>query len=104
VFEENIRRVNTLQKTLDDYVERYKKLVPLMELVQKELGTTVPDRQEPSIKPPMMATTTSSSSFSSKKPRKRSYTKKNSAGTPQTGFTPATIPEVDGSESQPILL
>lgn len=112
VFEENVQRVTSLQKTLDDYVERYRKLIPLIELVQRELEVADPEKQLPSIKPaPLQGTTATGGSGlppttgpTAKRPRKRSYVKKSSAAnTPQTGLTPRTIPE-NGSETQPILL
>lgn len=104
VFEDNVQRVGLLQKTLNDCVERYKKLVPLLELVQKELDLKVPDKLEPSLKAPQVPPSTQPKNPA----RKRSYSKKTSnAPTPQQGFTPQmTIQEVgkDGSEGQPILL
>lgn len=111
VFEENVMRAASLQKTLDDYVERYKKLLPLLELIQRDLKLTPVEKQEPSIKPiPMNAATGSGSSTASttitattvsanvaKKPKKRA---------PKKTAANANLKQEanDGSETQPILL
>lgn len=97
IFDENVQRVTLIQKNLDDYVERYKKLTPLLELVDKELDLKIPERQIPSIKPMINANNISGGS---KKPvqRKRPYNRKTTGTTPlSNGFT-------QGSEQQPILL
>jgi hypothetical protein len=121
--------VTALQKNLDDYVERYRKLIPLLELVQKDLNLKPTERQLPSIKPPQNSNVTATgASFSvshsdnanaagpkKQAARKRTYTKKsqpaninsNINNMPGQGGVPAMhqLPrEGSGSEQQPILL
>lgn len=102
-----------MQKTLEDYVERFKKLAPLLELVNKELGVKVPERQVPSIQP-LTATPT----VPKKVPAKKRTYKKNSVsngnsigsgvGTPQAQPAPQGQFQGDfnasGTENQPIML
>ncbi|CCH41520.1 Translation initiation factor IF-2 [Wickerhamomyces ciferrii] len=96
IFEENSNRAFELQKTLDDYVERYKRLTPLLNVVNQDLKLQIPPKQEPQLKPsiPISTTNTNTNTANSnapntannknttttqqpKKPqRKRTYTKK----------------------------
>lgn len=120
-FEENTQRAASLQKALEDYVERYKKLTPLLQLVNQDLQLKIPPKQEPQVKPPSTASTTSSSTSntsntsnnnnnttgappSKKAPqRKRTYTKKNQAATPNNVPTPATNLQQNARSNAPIL-
>lgn len=93
LFDEQSARVADLQKSLDDYVERYKKLIPLLKIVRQELQSREPKKQEPSFKPALVSTASalSAAAAAGKKQqtqRKRTYKKKDPAS--QMG-TPANI-------------
>lgn len=90
VFEENTQRATSLQKTLEDYVERYKKLTPLLQLINQDLELKLPPKQEPQVKPPIVPSSNTLTNNSALTPnaasapapkkapqRKRTYTKKN---------------------------
>lgn len=112
IFEENTQRAISLQRTLDDYVERYKKLIPLLELVSQDLNLKIPPKQDPQIKPPTAPTSTSNTPNAGpgsnngpgpkKAPqRKRTYTKKNQAPaqTPTTHSNAPILPNTNNGGS-----
>ncbi|KAH3664353.1 hypothetical protein WICMUC_005738 [Wickerhamomyces mucosus] len=77
----NIQRVTSLQKTLDDYIERYKKLLPLIEVVNKAMKIKPLDKRPSTVTIPKPAKAITTNTTKKAAPRKRQYNKKGSSST-----------------------